>query len=70
MKTALHCTYDAGLEKMTMFALIFAIVFDAILGDLRVIEDKEFESDMAMREFSCIIRECYCLQGEYKYIAD
>ena len=55
---------------MITYVLTFAIVLDAILADLKIVEDEKFESDMAVKELDCAKRECFYLPKEYKYIAN
>lgn len=62
--------YNASSEKITIFVLIFTIMLNAILTDLRVIENKEYGFDVMIKSLDCIIEERFNSKKEYKYIAD
>ena len=55
---------------MTTSVFTFAIVLDAMLADLRIEEDEEYGSDMAVKDLDRAIREWFGPKKKYRYIAD
>ncbi len=55
---------------MTTSVFTFTMMLDAILADLRAVEDEEYGFDLAMKGLDYAIKECFGPRKTYGYIAD
>lgn len=53
-----------------MSILLFAIVLNTILADLKIAKKKKYQFDIVVKILIILQKKCFDLPKKYKYIAD